>query len=111
MLRGVGRGTTDGDIREAVFEHRVRFVHVATVDDDGELQGLIQLDQVELAELFPVCEDEQGVCALGCIVGAAGVGEVLGGREDALGVLDGGWVIGDDAGAGFEELADDLDGG
>src|ERR1700722_3242378 len=58
VAKRVGRGATDAEIGEAVFHHDLRIVEVASVDDDGITQGLVEAIQVQFGELGPVGQDE-----------------------------------------------------
>ncbi len=62
-------------IGESLRRHDFGIVQVAAVDHDRVLQFLAKAIEIEVRELFPLGEDQQGIGALGCFVGGVGEGD------------------------------------
>ncbi len=107
----VGWGTSDAEVREAVPGHGVGVEEIASVDDDGIAQGLLESGEVECGELAPVGEDEQCVCCFGGGVGVCGEAEMRGGGDDGGGPRHGCGIVGGDGASFGEEHVDEIDGG
>lgn len=88
-------------------------IEVASVDDDGVLQFFADEVEVEVGELFPIGEDEEGVGAVEggvAVIGEADTGGEFGIGEGAR-VGHGGGIVGGDEAAFGEEHVDDGHGG
>ena len=65
-------GAAHAVIGEALRRHYFGIIQVAAVDHDGVLEFVAQALEIEVGELFPFGEDQQGVGALGRFVGRVG---------------------------------------
>ena len=71
---GMSGGAADAVIGEAFRRHDLGIVQIASVNDDGIPQFLAKAVEIEVGELLPFREDEQGIGAMRGLVG--GVGEL-----------------------------------
>jgi hypothetical protein len=61
---GMRGGASHAVIGEAVGCHHFGIIQVAAVDHDGVLEFLMEAAEIEVGELLPLGEDEQGVGAV-----------------------------------------------
>src|SRR5919109_426414 len=92
-------------VREAQLFHGRRIVDVPAVDDDGPAHELLDPGHIELPELVPFGDQDEGVRARGDLVGVAHVDDA---REQDLGPLDRRRVEGSHLGACRQEHLRDV---
>jgi len=108
LANRISSGPADTEIREAMFDHVVRIVQVAAIDDDGVAKSLVEALEVERSELRPIREDEEGVGVFSGFVCVAGVAEIGSCGKNLLGTLHGGGVEGNDRTTLGEEHLDEF---
>src|SRR5580692_4232469 len=94
-------GASHAVVGEAVCRHYFGIIQVAAIDHDGIFEFLVEAGEIEVGELLPLGEDEQGVGAAGRFVGGVGVFESR--VHCFLGAFHGRGIVGRDLAAFLQQ--------
>src|ERR1700733_7086516 len=99
------RRTANAVIREPVGSYGCRVVQISSVDYDGIAYHAAKALQIERGEFFPLGKDQDSVGAFGGLIRVGR--ELYGRRQDFLGALHGGGIVGANVAAFAQQFFDE----